>query len=112
MIVEDDAFIRFDLVDFFQYEGFTVFEAENADDAIVILEGEPAIAIVLTDIQMPGSMDGVKLAHYIRDRFPPTFLIVASGMIRPTPAELPAGAMFIPKPFDPRLVLNAIQNAH
>lgn len=54
---------------------------------------------------MPGSMDGVKLAHYVRGRYPPTLLVVASGALRISPDELPAQTMFIAKPFDPRLVL-------
>lgn len=111
LIVEDEALIRFDLIDFFEDAGFEVFDAESADHAIAMLEANPTIRIVLTDIQMPGSMDGVKLAHYVRDRYPPTLLVVASGAIRPTPAELPTGTVFMAKPFDPRRVLDAIRAA-
>ena len=111
LIVEDEAFIRHDLSDFFEDAGFRVFEAENADDAIDILESNAAISVVLTDIQMPGSIDGIKLAHHVRNRYPPTLLVIASGAVRPAPADLPKDAMFIPKPFDPRFVLNAIRQA-
>ena len=111
LIVENEAFIRFDLVDFFQDAGYDVYDAEDAASAIVLLKANPAIRIVLTDVQMPGSMDGVKLAHYIRDRYPPTLLVVASGVARPTAAELPDGALFITKPFDTRSLLAAIERA-
>lgn len=79
LIVEDEALVRFDLVDFFTHAEWRVFDAENADEAIAILDAHKDIRVVLTDVQMPGSMDGVKLAHYVRERFPPTVLFVVSG---------------------------------
>lgn len=109
LIVEDEAFIRYDLMDFFEDRGFRVFEAEDADQAIAVLETNPSVQIVLTDVQMPGSMDGLRLAHYVRDRYPPTLLVVASGVVRPKPADLPDRAMFVAKPFDPRFVLREIE---
>ncbi|HEX8486788.1 response regulator [Sphingomonas sp.] len=111
LIVDDEAIVRFDLVDFFEDAGFQVFDAESADHAITVLETNPTIRIVLTDVQMPGSMDGVKLAHYVRDRYPPTLLVVASGVARPSVQQLPVNAMFVSKPFDPRQVLAAIRRA-
>jgi DNA-binding NtrC family response regulator len=69
------------------------------------------IRIVLTDVHIPGSMNGLKLAHYVRERHPPVLLIVASGVAKPTQAELPPGALFFAKPFVPKLVLSAIERA-
>ena len=111
LIVEDEALIRFDLADFFADAGFLVHDAANADEAIALMEVHCGIRVVLTDVQMPGSMDGVRLAHFVRDRYPPTVLVVASGAVRPTPEELPCRAIFIPKPFDPRAVLGIIDRA-
>lgn len=111
LIVEDEAFIRVDLVDFFTDAGFRVFEAEDADAAIVVMDTEPSIRIVLTDVQMPGSMDGIRLAHHVRDRYPPTLLVVASGAVRPSAADLPADTLFFAKPFNPHAVLTAIREA-
>lgn len=88
-----------------------MLDAESADDAIAVMNANPTIRIVLTDIQMPGSMDGLKLAHYIRDRYPPTLLIVASGIVKPTAQELPINTMFVSKPYNPRQVLAAIQRS-
>ena len=105
LVVEDEPFVRFDLVDFFEDRGFRVLSAGNADDAIRVLEQHAEVFAVLTDIEMPGSMDGIRLAHYVRDRHPPTHLLVASGVVRPKPEELPPGAHFFPKPFNPRAVL-------
>ncbi|MBO9723809.1 response regulator [Novosphingobium sp.] len=105
LIVDDEALLRFDLVDFFEAAGWRVFDAEDADQAIIILEERKEIRVVLTDVQMPGSLDGLKLAHYIRDRFPPTILYIASGHVPLREDELPAHATFLPKPFDPNRLL-------
>lgn len=109
LIVEDEALIRFDLIDLFEDAGYCVSEAENADDAIAILERDNSIRIVLTDVQMPGSMDGLKLAHHIRERFPPTVLVVTSGVLNPACADLPANSFFLSKPFDHRRLLRQIE---
>ena len=102
--------VRFDLVDFFEHAEWRVFDAENADEAIAILDVHKEIRVVLTDVQMPGSMDGVKLAHYIRERFPPTVLFVVSGNAPIPEHELPARATFLPKPFDPHRLLRQIES--
>ncbi|WP_225247026.1 response regulator [Agrobacterium tomkonis] len=108
MIVDDEALIRFDLIDHFEAAGYTVFEAENADQAIAVLERHKSIRVVLTDVQMPGSMDGVRLAHYIRDRYPPTVLIVTSGALRLSGDDLPDQSVFISKPFNPYRILSML----
>jgi CheY-like chemotaxis protein len=110
LIVEDEALIRFSLADFFEDAGYRVFEAESADEAIAILDRDSSIRVVLTDVQMPGSMDGLRLAHYIRDRFPPTVLVVTSGVLNPTKADLPVDSFFVPKPFDTRRLLGQIEH--
>jgi len=109
LIVEDEALIRFDLIDFFEDAGFRVFEAADADEAIEILERERTIRVVLTDIQMPGSLDGLNLAHYVRDRFPPTALIVTSGALSPRQGDMPIDSFFVPKPMNTRNVLAQIE---
>lgn len=109
LIVEDEALIRFTLVDFFEDAGYRTFSAENADEAIHILDAHGAIRVVLTDVQMPGSMDGLRLAHQIRDRDPPTILVVTSGAIGPAAGDLPLDSMFVPKPFDPLRLLGHIE---
>ncbi len=108
LLVEDEAIIRFELADFFSDAGYEVFEASDADEAIAILEREMSIRVVLTDIQLPGTMDGLKLAHYVRDRYPPTVLIVTSGTANLGPEELPLNTSFIAKPFDPARILQQI----
>jgi len=109
LIVEDEALVRFNLIDFFEDAGFHVFEAENADAAILVLERSSSIRVVLTDVQMPGTMDGLRLAHFIRHRYPPTVLFVTSGAAKLEAAQLPAQSVFVPKPFDPVRLLGQIE---
>ncbi len=108
LIVEDEPLIRMDLVDFFEDSGWRVYEAENADDAIVLLEGHKEVRVVLTDVEMPGSMNGLRLAHYVRDRFPPTTLYVVSGRMKLTMDDLPEQTTFLPKPFNPYVLLREL----
>ncbi|MGE9010592.1 response regulator [Leptospira interrogans] len=98
LIVEDDALLRMLAVDVVEEAGFVVIEATNADVAIKLLECHPEIALLLTDIEMPGTMSGLKLAHAARDRWPPIKILIMSGHIRPHPVELPSGARFVAKP--------------
>ncbi|TNC11985.1 response regulator [Methylobacterium terricola] len=111
LVVEDEALLRFDVIDFFEDRGWRVYEAENAEQAIALLDRHGEIRVVLTDVQMPGAMDGLKLAHYVRDRFPPTLLFVVSGQAPPSATALPARATFLPKPFDLNRVLRQIERS-
>jgi two-component system, response regulator PdtaR len=100
LVVEDSALIRMGVVDLIVASGFEALEASSADEAIRILEARSDIRLVFTDVSMPGSMDGIKLSHYIRDRWPPVKLIVASGKTIVDESHLPAGARFFSKPYD------------
>lgn len=75
-------------------------EAANADEAIAILERDSAIGLIFTDIDMPGSMDGLRLAAYVRDKWPPIRIVVTSGKYLRPVTGLPAGSVFIPKPYE------------
>jgi CheY-like chemotaxis protein len=101
LIVEDEFLLRMDAVDMIAAGGFEAIEAANADEAIEILEARRDIAVVFTDIQMPGSMDGLKLARAVRGRWPPIKIVATSGQIDVKPADLPEGGQFLPKPYSP-----------
>ena len=79
LVVEDEALVRLSTREEIEAAGFKVYEAHNADEAIRLLEANPDIELIFTDVDMPGSMDGVKLAHYVRKRWPPVKIIVTSG---------------------------------
>jgi CheY-like chemotaxis protein len=97
LMVEDDQLIRQVVKDDLKAAGYTVLLAHDADAAIEILESRPDIHLVFTDIDMPGSMDGLKLAACVRDRWPPVHIIITTGKARPP--VIPANALFIPKPY-------------
>lgn len=99
LVVEDDLLVRLDLVETLQRAGFKTFEAGTARDAISLLEKHDEIRVVFTDIEMPGTMDGLALAHYVRYRWPPAIIVISSGQIRPTPELLPSEVNFLAKPY-------------
>lgn len=109
LIVEDEFLIRMDAVDVIRTAGFDALEAANADEAIAILEERPEIRVVFTDIQMPGSMDGVKLAAAIRGRWPPIKIVATSGMVRLSSDDLPSGSRFLPKPYSASEIVGALR---
>jgi CheY-like chemotaxis protein len=109
LVVEDDVFIRMDAAQMIAGDEFDVIEAANADEAIAILEARLDVTVVFTDIQMPGSMDGLKLAAAIRDRWPPIKLIATSGRVALDRDDLPDGGRFLPKPYSPAQILQTLR---
>jgi two-component system, response regulator PdtaR len=109
LMVEDDPLIRMGAVYLIEDAGFKVYEAGSADAAIALLELHKEIRLIFTDVDMPGSMDGLKLAHYVRGRWPPVKIIVTSGHIKVTEESLPAGAIFLPKPYDPTEIAHKVR---
>jgi CheY-like chemotaxis protein len=99
LIVEDDFWVRMNAAELIGDAGFEVVQAGNADQAITILEARPDIHVVFTDIQMPGSMDGLKLASFVRGRWPPIKIVATSGFVNVGKDDLPEGSRFIPKPY-------------
>ena len=109
LVVEDEALVRLDIVDCLEDAGFVVEEAANAAQAIQILERQKDIRLIFTDVDMPGSMDGLKLAAYVRDRWPPIQIIVTSGHVSVRDDQIPAGGRFFPKPYDRPEITRAIR---
>lgn len=108
LVVEDESIVRMFAVSLFEEAGYTVLEAGNADEAIRILESRSDIFLIFTDIDMPGLIDGLKLARAVRDRWPPVRIIVTSGLISPSEGEIPSGGHFIPKPYSKIDIANAL----
>ena len=104
LIVEDEFLLRIEAVEMVKAAGFEAVEAANADQAIEILEARRDITVVFTDIQMPGSMDGLKLARAVRGRWPPIKIIATSGHHHVRENDLPEGGRFLPKPYSPMQV--------
>jgi CheY-like chemotaxis protein len=109
LIVEDEFLQRMNAAEMIGDAGFNVVEAGNADEAIAILEERPDIRVVFTDIQMPGSMDGLKLAQFVRGRWPPIKIVATSGFVNVANGDLPEGSRFLPKPYRPEQIVAALR---
>jgi CheY-like chemotaxis protein len=109
LVVEDESLLLLSICEDLACEGYEVLSAANADEAIEILESRHDIQTVFTDIEMPGSMDGMRLAAVVRDRWPPTNIVVTSGKNRPHDAQLPANTQFFGKPYRTADVLAAFR---
>jgi CheY-like chemotaxis protein len=109
LVVEDEMLLRMRAVYMVEDAGFTSVEAADADEAVAILESRSDIALLLTDIQMPGSMDGLKLAHAVRERWPPIKIILASGQVKLTNIDLPADSRFFGKALEAKVVIAQMQ---
>src|SRR4030088_1062235 len=109
LVVEDEMVLRMRAVDIVEDAGFHPVEAVNADQAISILESRSDISLLFTDIQMPGTMDGLKLAHAVHDRWPSIKIILVSGQVNPSDAERPADSRFFGKPLSVARMITELQ---
>ncbi|QIP09436.1 HWE histidine kinase domain-containing protein [Bradyrhizobium symbiodeficiens] len=109
LIVEDEMILRMRAVDIVEDAGFCPVEAVNADEAISVLESRSDISLLLTDIQMPGSIDGLKLAHAVCERWPSIKIILVSGQVKPSEEERPANSRFFGKPLGVEQMITELQ---
>jgi two-component sensor histidine kinase/CheY-like chemotaxis protein len=109
LVVEDEMILRMRAVDIVEDAGFLPIEAVNADEAISILESRSDISLLFTDIQMPGSMDGLMLAHAVHDRWPFIKIVLVSGQVKPSDAERPAHSRFFGKPLGVEQMIGELQ---
>jgi two-component sensor histidine kinase/CheY-like chemotaxis protein len=110
LVVEDELVLRLRAVDIVEDAGFTAVEAVNADEAMAILESRSDIALLFTDIQMPGSLDGLKLAHAVHKRWPAIKIILVSGQVKLSEADKPADSRFFGKPIEVKQMIAELQD--
>lgn len=110
LVVEDEPFLLMLAMDVVESAGYDAIGARNADEAIRVLEAHQDIRIVFTDIDMPGSMDGLKLARAVRGRWPPVSVIVTSGHMRVKNEDLPDRTQFFPKPYKSNEIAAALKS--
>lgn len=108
LVVDDDALIRMAAVGLVEDLGFTALEVDSADAALLLLAAHDDIRVVFTDIQMPGSLDGLELAAQVRERWPAIDLIIVSGQPGAARRPMPLGARFLAKPYCPDAVSAAL----
>jgi two-component system, response regulator PdtaR len=111
LVVEDELLITVWVEESLRDAGYDVVSVTNADEAIAVLEADRSITLVFTDVDMPGTMDGLKLAAAVRRRWPPTHIVIASGKHFLQAAEMPSRSVFLPKPYLPADMLRAINEA-
>src|SRR5204862_3188294 len=109
LVVEDEMVLRMRAVDIVEDAGFTAVEAVNADEALSILESRSDISLLFSDIQMPGSMDGLKLAHAVHDRWPSIKIILVSGQVKLSDIDKPADSRFFGKPLEMSQMITELQ---
>src|ERR1700681_2761626 len=110
LVVEDEMLLRMRAVDIVEDAGFTSVEAVDADEAVAILESRSDIALLFTDIQMPGTMDGLKLAHAVHQRWPPIKIILVSGQLRLANIDIPPHSRFFGKPLEANEMIAEMQD--
>ena len=103
LVVEDEELARLIIADYLKDAGFTVLESSNAEDALALLEGRSDVRAVVLDVVMPGTMDGIALAHRIYQRWPRIGLLVVSGRepprrrsCRPARVSFPSRILVLP----------------
>jgi two-component system, response regulator PdtaR len=110
LVVEDEALILVLIAEELRDAGFSVLEAPNAAEALRLLEAHASIRLIFTDIDMPGSMDGLRLCALVRERWPPVRIIVTSGKRVLDPIALPSGSEFVLKPYAPNGVVETVRS--
>jgi len=100
LLVEDEPLVRMTAADGLEEAGFEVMEAANADAALSVLDARSdEVQVLFTDVNMPGSMDGMALAAKVHAKWPHVRLLISSGYARPGPDEIPDDGRFVPKPY-------------
>jgi two-component system, response regulator PdtaR len=110
LVVEDESLLRWRAMDVVEEAGFAALEASNADDALRILAAHSDIKALFTDINMPGTLDGLELAQFVHDRYPHIKLIITSGKAAPSDDEIPDDGVFLSKPYSTADVARYLEN--
>lgn len=109
LIVEDEPLVRMMVIELFEDEGFDVLEAANADEALAIFGERRDVALLFTDVEMPGSLDGYALARWVHANRPSVRTMIVSGRALPRAGDVPDGAAFLGKPYDHDDVIRRVQ---
>lgn len=110
LVVEDEGLVRMFAADALRDEGgFEVIEAASADEALTVMHAVPGISVLVTDVEMPGTLDGFALARRVSEGWPAVGIVVVTGRARPSPDDLPAGAGFIVKPYRATRLIEAVR---
>jgi CheY-like chemotaxis protein len=110
LIVEDEVLTSEYLEFVLQGAGYEAIPASSAEEAIAVLEHRDDVYLVVTDINLPGSLNGLQLAALVRDRWPAINIIAVTGYGAPRRDELPTGSLFVPKPYSAQNIMQAVRH--
>ena len=110
LVAEDDGLLRLITSELLEEHGYTVVEANSAEEAIKVMEKRKDVRLLFTDIQMPPGCDGLELAREVHKRWPKVLLVITSGQVQPTRAEIADDGRFIAKPYRAKDLLAQIDD--
>ena len=108
LVADDDELIRLHASELLEESGYTVVEADNAEEALLVMEARKDVRLLFTDIQMPPGIDGLELARQVHRRWPSVLLVITSAQVQPTRAEIADDGRFIRKPYRAKDLLGQI----
>jgi two-component system, response regulator PdtaR len=108
LVTEDDELLRLNASELLEESGYTVVEADSAEEALKVMEARKDVRLLFTDIQMPPGCDGLELARQVHKRWPKVLLVITSGQVKPTKAEIADHGRFIRKPYRAKELLGEI----
>lgn len=110
LLAEDEPLVRMFNADVLDEAEYQVIEATNGEEALTLFEARPDIQVVVTDVEMPGSINGFELARRVTKQRPFVGVLIVSGRVRPTDEELPDDSLFLAKPYTPPELLHGVQS--
>ncbi|MFY9292127.1 MAG: response regulator [Methylorubrum rhodinum] len=110
LVAEDEPLVRMETADILADAGFEVLEASTAPAALACLEEGRTITLLFTDVLMPGAFDGLALAYKVRRRWTHLPIVIVSGNVALTAAQMPDNARFLPKPYYARALARLIHD--
>ena len=109
MVVDDEPMLRLVFSEILRDAGYSVSDAPTADEALAMLEDGCEPRVVVTDVHMPGELDGFELAKVICRRWPHIGVFLVSGRLRPSEDELPDESRFLSKPVSPESLTSTVR---
>ena len=109
LLVEDEGIIRMASAAILEDAGYDVLEAADAEEALTALGCHPEVDVVVTDVQMPGKLDGLKLVEVIAHDYPQVQTLITSGLTGPQEAKESGAAKFLAKPYTAAAIQSAVK---
>jgi two-component system, response regulator PdtaR len=110
LIVEDEVLTSEYLEFVLESAGYEVIPAASAEEALAVLEHREDVDLLVTDVNLPGGMNGLQLVLLVKRQWPAINIVVVTGYGNPTGDELPPGSLFVPKPYSAQKMIDAVRH--